>query len=153
MQRILLATIVLTTLVGCGDPPLNPVEGTVTLGGKSYDRLLVYFRPLDGPAKNYSIGVGETDKDGELGLRSTAGDGLAAGKYRVCFNCYVTKGRNAKPNASIGLSDEKSDDDQTLETEDIVPAPYNDPEASPVEFVIKRGITNIFEYDIPTSTK
>lgn len=147
MAPIIFAICSLSLFVGCGDPPLNPVEGTVTLGGKPYERLLVYFRPVGGKVDRFSMGVGETDKDGTLGLRSSAGDGLAAGKYRVCFNCYVAKGK------AVGLGEKADDDDRTLVTEDIVPAPYNDPESSPVEFVIQRGVTNLFEYDIPISTQ
>ena len=145
MLRFLWAAMVLVVLAGCGDPPLNPIEGKVTLGGKSYERLLVYFRPIGREVDRFTLGVGETDKDGILVLRSTAGDGLAAGKYRVCFNCYI-----AQNGGTQGLG-EKSDDDRTLVTKDIVPPPYNDPEASPVEFEIRKGETNTFEYDIPTS--
>jgi hypothetical protein len=38
------------------------------------------------------MGVGETDKDGVLSLRSSVGMVLAKGKYRVTFSCYVLKG-------------------------------------------------------------
>ncbi len=145
MLRFLLVGFLLTLVAGCGDPPLNPIDGKVTLDGKPYERLLVYFRPIGRKVDSFRMGVGETDRDGNLGLRSSAGDGLAAGKYRVSFNCYVSKNGKA-----VGLSSEKADDDRTLVTEDIVPEPYNDPESSPVEFTIQSG-TNTFEYDIPSA--
>ena len=148
MLRSLLLLLALSMFAGCGDPPLNPINGKVTLGGKSYARLLVYFRPVDGKADKFRMGVGETDKDGKLVLRSTAGEGLAAGKYKVCFNCFVAKKGSEEVIGGLG---EKSDDDRSLITEDIVPAPYNDPESTPVEFEIRRGDDNTFEFDIPTS--
>src|SRR6478735_9241891 len=59
---------------GCGGPPpLHPIKGKITLGGKSYNRLIVYFRPAEGKADEYNLGVGETDKDGILTLRSAGG--------------------------------------------------------------------------------
>lgn len=146
MFRLAFVVLALVVVVGCGDPPLNHIEGKVTLGGKSYSRLLVYFRPVGGKVNTYSMGVGETDKDGKLVVRSTAGDGLAAGNYRVCFNCYVSKGR------IVGLGEKADDSDRTLVTKDIVPPPYNDPEKSPVEFTIQRGVDNVFEFDIPASS-
>jgi hypothetical protein len=35
---------------GCGksDPPVYPITGKVTLGGKPYERVIVYFRPVNG---------------------------------------------------------------------------------------------------------
>jgi hypothetical protein len=149
-MRLLAVTsiILLTALTGCGDPALHQVSGKVTLGGKPYERLLVYFHPLTREPSIFSIGVGETSKDGTLVLRSTAGDGLASGKYRVSFACYVVQGSK---NRTVGLEDDKGDDKRQLDTKDIVPEPYNSPQESPVEFEIKAGVENIFEFDIPRS--
>lgn len=143
-----IASLAVLATVGCGDPPLYPVTGKITLNGKSYDRLLVYMDPVEDEVTAFNKGVGETDVTGKLVMNSTAStaeqQGLAAGKYRVHFNCWMQKGQ------AIGLSDEKPDDsNKTLETEDIVPSPYNDPLDSPVIFEVKRGQENVFEFDIP----
>lgn len=147
MMRTLLAISILTfAMVGCGDPPLYPITGKVTLGGKSYERLLVYFHPIDQEATAFTMGVGETTKDGSLGMRSTAGDGLAEGKYRISFACFVLQG-SAKQ--TVGLEGGKADDDRKHVTKDIVPAPYNSPQESPVEFDVKSSGENVLTFDIP----
>ena len=136
-------------LTGCGDPKLYPIEGKVTLGGKSYERLLVYLRPIGKPADSFTLGVGETDVKGVLGLRSTAGDGLAKGEYRVSFSCL----RMGNSKEQIGLG-EKADDNPNVKTFELVPArfvhgteEYEDAD-SPVTFEITSSENN-FEFDIP----
>ena len=135
--------------IGCGGaPPLHPVSGKVTLGGQSHDRLLVYFRPVDEPVTQFNLGVGETDKDGNLKLRSSGGMGLQTGRYRVTFSCFVL-GESA-----LGVDqkvDELSPGLQDAEPKQMVPPPYLEQEGgetSPVEFEIKSG-QNVFEFDIP----
>lgn len=144
----LIATSFLLLAVGCGDPPLYPITGKVTLGGQSYERLIVYMDPIDQEVTIFNKGVGETDVQGKLVMNSTASTpeetGLAAGKYRVYFNCWIQKGQ------SVGLSDEKPEDSgKTFEAVELVPPPYNDPYETPVTFEVKRGQENIFEFDIP----
>ena len=141
----------LASAAGCsGDPPLYPISGKVTLGGKSHERLLVYFRPLQEPVTRFNLGVGETDKDGNLALRSSAGMGLPAGKYRVTFSCFVL------PGASLGVDqkvDELAPGLQNLEPQQVVPELYRESAGdakSPVEFEIRSG-QNVFEFDIPTA--
>lgn len=135
-------------LNGCGgDPTLYPITGKITLGGKSYERLLVYFKPIEGEVTRFNMGVGETDKDGRLSLRSSAGMGLAGGKYRVTFSCYVVSG------VTLG-ADQKVDEIAGAETKipvEIVPEIYAETsgnENSPVVFEIQSG-ENIFDFDIP----
>lgn len=141
----LLALIGVPQLVGCGEPALHPVSGKVTLGGSSYNRLLVYFRPVDGSPQPYNMGVGETDAQGNLSLRSTAGMGMATGKYRVFFSCMTVKGQRG----GVGM-DEKADDDRRTQVVEIVPEIYRDENTSPVEFEITAG-DNEFIFDIPRS--
>ncbi len=130
---------------GCsGVPKLHPITGKITLGGKSYERLIVYFRPIDQELNQYTIGVGETDVRGDLTLYSTAGEGLAAGKYRVSFT--YTKVAGSKD--AVGL-DEKADDDPNAKLVEMVPPAYTDPDNSPLEFEVKAGEENFIEFDIP----
>ena len=138
--------LMLCALVGCGDPPLQTVAGKVTLDGKAYPRLIVYFRPMSGTPNEFNLGVGETDPSGKLTLRSTAGGGLQRGTYRVSFSCVVQV--NGK-GAIAGLSEEKADDDRKLVTKELVPERFLG-EESPIEFEVKTG-ENFFEYDIPAT--
>jgi hypothetical protein len=147
MTRIAAVSIFLCFIAGCGDPPLYPITGKVTLAGKPFERLLVYFHPADGKATAFTMGVGETAADGTLSMRSTAGNGLAKGKYRVSFACFVTRGSRG---ATVGLDSGKGDDNQRYEMkEDIVPPPYNSAEESPVVFEVSGSAINVFEFDIP----
>lgn len=137
----------LALMSGCGDPPLYPISGKITLGGKPYERLLVYFHPMDQKVTAFTMGVGETTKDGTLGMRSTAGNGLAKGKYRVSFHCNVFQGA---PNETVGLDGGKGDDNnQKREVRDLVPSPYNSALESPVEFEVSASGNNVLEFDIP----
>lgn len=153
LRRWLPAFVVMAMAVanslGCGgDPELHPVTGKVTLGGKSYNRLLVYMRPVEGKVNQFNLGVGETDVTGKLALRSTAGSGLAAGKYRVSFSCVQAAGSTS--NEALDPN-EKTDDDKNARPVEMVPAPYDDFEnanTSPVIFEIKPG-ENVYEFDIP----
>jgi hypothetical protein len=134
---------------GCGGPPpLHPIKGKITLGGKSYHRLIVYFRPVSGKVGEYNLGVGETDKDGNLTLRSSGGPGLMKGDYKVTFTCMVAP--NAKGNVAFG-SNEKPDDKGTVIMKELVPNPYDDKtsqESTPITFTVKSG-ENTFDFDIP----
>ncbi len=136
--------IVLICLVcaGCGDPPLFSLTGNVTLGGEPKERLIVYFDPIGEKVNEFNLGVGETDATGKLTLRSTAGNGLATGNYRVSFTYPVSESGK-----SSGLSDDKNEGSME-EIRDLVPPPYNDRQGSPVEFYIKRT-DNEFNFDIP----
>ena len=147
-MRWVMACLLFTTILmpGCGEPALYPISGKITLGGKPYERLLVYFHPIDRKASAFSVGVGETTNDGTLSLRSSAGNGLVSGKYRVSFACYVLQGSK---NTTVGLDSEKADDDRTHVTKDIVPSPYNSPEESPLEFTVSSKGNNFLEFDIP----
>ena len=140
--RTIIFLSILVTGMGCGDPELFSLKGKVTLGGEAKKRLIVYFDPINADVNKFNLGVGETDEEGNLTLRSTAGNGLAAGNYRVSFTYPVSESGQ-----SAGLSDKKNEE-TTVETIEMVPDPYCDRQNSPVEFYIKRA-ENEFTYDIP----
>jgi hypothetical protein len=130
---------------GCRkDTTLHTVSGKVTLGGKPYNRLIVYFRPISAKVTEYNMGVGETDAQGTMTLRSTAGNGLIQGKYRVAFSHLIV------PGAREAISmDQKQEMPKSVAPVEKVPEPYADWENSPVVFEVKANDENYFEYDIP----
>lgn len=133
---------------GCGGPPAqHPVSGKVTYGGKAYPRLMVYFRPASGEVTEYNLAVGETDKDGKLGIMSVHGGGLAAGEYKVTFALY----QDAKSGRAVGGSEKP--DESGVTARQVIPPPYDDTsskETTPVKFTVKSG-GNEFTFDIPKS--
>ncbi len=149
-QVLCIALIVsLGTAIGCGDPELFSLGGKVTLGGKPYERLIVYFDPVDRKVDSFHFGVGETDAEGNLSLRSSAGPGLAAGDYHVTFSCLIQE--QAASDKAIGLSD-KDESVNAVVPKELVPEPYRreNRENSPVEFTIRKA-DNVFEFDIPVN--
>jgi hypothetical protein len=132
---------------GCGlEPALHPVSGKVTVGGKTYSRVIIYFRPLEEKITKFNLGVGETDSTGNFMLGSNAGPGIAAGKYRVSFSCFQTA-----TGQTIDLEGAKPDERAGPAVREIVPAPYDaefNLESSPLIFEVKRG-ENVFDFDVP----
>lgn len=147
---LLLAVVGLGFLQGCqSEPELYPVSGKVTLGGRSFNRLLVYMYPMEGDVTPFNLGVGETDVTGKLSLRSTAGMGLAQGKYRVSFSCIQPE--NSSGQEAVDPNVKPDDDNRQLKLVDLVPEPYDNQSnarTSPEIFEIKAG-ENVFEFDIP----
>lgn len=135
-------------LPGCWGPPtIYPITGKVTLGGKSFERLLVYFRPIKGEVNSYNLGVGETDKNGELKLGSAGGQGIAAGEYRVSFSCVYLKSSGK----AVSSSEKPDDAGGGVVSIERVKPPYDaatSQESSPVLFKVKKG-ENRFDFDIP----
>jgi len=152
MRRII--GVVLMGLIaagaGCGkkDPPVHEVKGKVTLGGKAYPRLLVYFRPVSGESSGFNNAVGETDKDGNLTVRSTGGLGLQTGDYKVTFTCRMPKARSAAAD-KLGAGDKP--DEVGVEVVELVPDSHAETKANdttPVRFTVTSG-ENTFTFDIP----
>lgn len=145
----LLIGLILVVATGCSDPSTHDVTGKVTMGGKPYNRLIVYMRPVSGKADKFTTGVGSTDSDGNLAFGSNVG-GLAAGTYRVTFSLRVTpKNKSLKKDAK-GDEDRGGPEYQV----EAVPSPYDDvtsADSSPVEFEVSSSGDNRFEFDIPTN--
>jgi hypothetical protein len=154
MSARLALPFALLLAAGCGDPTVYPITGKVTLGGKPYERLIVHFRPVGRPASMFNIGVGETDKAGNLKLRASGGDGVEAGEYKVMFTLQVVK--SGKGNQAVG-ADEKPDEVAGGGTVvELVPDEYlagKGEETTPVRFTVKPGQENRFEFDVPAKKK
>lgn len=136
---------------GCGTkpPPVYDVHGKVTLKGKSYERLIIHFKPKSDAVTMYNLGVAETDKDGNFKtVMSGGGNGLQEGEYKVLFTLQTVKGRAV-------AADEKADDaGANVKVVEMVGKPYDvgsEAEAT-VFFTVKPG-DNEFNFDIPTTAK
>ena len=85
LKYALLSTLVMATLLGCGDsgPKTYKVSGTVKLGGKPVEGALVVFTP-SGEGKS---AVGSTNDKGEFKLSTFGpGDGAVAGSYKIAIS-------------------------------------------------------------------
>jgi len=153
MNRSLVAGLLglaTAVLAGCGkqDPPIYEVTGKVTLGDKAYPRLLVYFRPVSSDSTGFNNAVGETDQEGNLTVRSTAGLGLQAGEYKVTFTCMVPKSKSA---AAEKLTHADKPDEVGVTTVELVPRTHADKtaaETTPVRFTVGSG-GNVFNFNVP----
>jgi hypothetical protein len=153
MRIVLVALFAVLTVAGCGSkspPPIYPVTGKVTLGGKPYERLIVYFRPVGVDVNEYNLGVGETDKDGNLRMGSSGGVGVMAGEYKVTFHLQLMKTRQGT--RAVG-ADEKPDElGGGMTAVEMVPEAYRAgkaEETTTVRFTVKPDRENRFDFDVP----
>ena len=98
MRRLGLGIVLGAALLaaGCGGPPeLVPVTGTVKIDGKTYRAVRIHFEPLVPSQKTtvYQLGLGITDDQGKFSLKSSGGDGIEAGEYKVTFSRVVSGGK------------------------------------------------------------
>jgi hypothetical protein len=124
-----LLTLAVLSLTGCGDgkTPLNPVEGQVFFDKKPAHRAVIRLHPLTRAEAATRRPFARVEKDGSFRLGTyRAGDGVAAGKYRVTvsWNKATTAG--------------------DVEGESLLPARYQDPEQSGLPVVeIKEGANQL----------
>ena len=136
------------TVAGCGsNPTLYEVKGRVTLDGKPHERLLVYFRPVSGESTAFNNAVGETDADGNLTVKSSGGNGLETGEYKVSFSYQAPVKQTA---AAKKLTSDDKPDEMGIKVVEMVPDVYAEGKTidSEVRFKVTSG-ENVFEYDIP----
>lgn len=90
-NRILLSSLVLLCLAGCGKgngfPPRAAVSGTVSLDGKPLERGIVRFVPMDGtPGSKWSVPVSA----GSFSVQKKAGPTI--GRHRIEIESRDTAG-------------------------------------------------------------
>lgn len=141
--------VVALLAVGCGNsaPPVYPLSGKVTLGGKAYPRMICYFRPANGPADYWTIAVADTDAEGKIPrVRTNAGEGLPAGEYKVTFSCMVVKSTGA------AIKEGEKPSELGVKTVELVPDEYLEGvanETTPARVTVNRQGSNEFTIDIP----
>lgn len=123
VRRLGLAVLLvgLAGAAGCsGEPKLVPVTGTVTVNGKTFKGMRVYFVPKDPSViKNYASrqGFGITDDAGRFEVEGAHGKGLATGEYKLTFSLFKAGGKAIGPN-------QKPDEYGAKES---LPAEFTDP--------------------------
>jgi len=109
---VVLAGLLLSTLVGCGDAAARPqpvtVTGTATLNGQPIDSAVVTFLPVQGeyPA------VGRIE-NGEIVAITTLkdGDGLIPGEHRITV--FREQGEGGPVSNSVAIPSRFSNPDQS----------------------------------------
>jgi hypothetical protein len=117
---------------GCsGEPPLYPVEGTVTVGGAPLTTGDVLLYPDDGAKlSGQRLPQGKIDGNGAYRLSSAGRPGAPAGRYRVAVVAQTrTRPPNVPPNP-MGLyplipQEYLSESTTTLRLEVPAPAGYD----------------------------
>lgn len=138
MQRILLVSLVICVLGGCGERggiPRGAIKGTVTLDGAPVERGSIYFtlQPTDGAQ---SLVTGGAIANGQY--RLSAANGPAVGRNRVEIHGLFKTGKKiAKP---LGMPGEMVD-----EYVERTPPRYNS--ESTLECEVKPG-NNRFDADL-----
>lgn len=150
--RIVSVAVVVLLAAGCGPngPAVEPVEGTVTLGGSPLEAATVLFSPAGAaglPA------AGSTGADGKFRLTTVAanakgGAGAAVGDYVV-----MVRKIDAPPVVEVPTDHPDygkmatSNTGQPPKIKYIVPASYGDPKTSPLKASVTKG-ANTFTFDI-----
>lgn len=133
MTRSLLFVFLTCATVGCSSgPDLEPVSGTVTLGGKNLDKGTITFLSAAGAPVSTEI------KDGAFALPKEKG--LAPGKYKVSIDSPDGKTPEADPNAPPGPGG-------NFTSKNRIPADFNT--QSKVEVEVKTGVPNQFMFTVP----
>lgn len=133
MCRRLLTCGLVLALAGCGGGGgLEPVSGTVTLGGANLDTGTITFLSETGNPTSTSIANGAFALPKEKGL--------AAGKYKVSIDSPDGKTPEADPDAPPGPSG-------NFTSKNRIPAKYNVESTLQVE--VKAGQKNEFKFEIP----
>ncbi len=113
--------------LGCGDPgpQLEPVSGTVTVGGKPLAAGTVAFRPAAGnPTQHHPVGA--IGPEGRYELSTLGKPGAPPGKYKVLVfaDANTTPGKAAHPQPPVWLIDKKYTSEPTTDlTAEVVPSP------------------------------
>lgn len=135
LTRLLLTfSLMSCAAIGCSDwktRDMEPVKGRVTYKGQPLEFGSVMFQPFAGiPAS------GKIQPDGNFVLSTyKEGDGAAIGKHQVRIVCNERQ----RPGAAGESSDEKPTG------KSLIPAKYDNYDASEIEIEVVAGQENFFE--------
>ena len=131
----------LFALVGCGGDGIKiaEVEGTVKLGGKPLDKIMVEFWPeSDGPRS-----FGETDAEGHFKLKTDDGkrDGASVGSHKV-----ILKDSGVLGDKFMGRAGENMD--MAKGKKPRVSGKYASPETTPISKTVEADKKNEFDIEV-----
>lgn len=148
-----LALVSALLLTGCPEsgPPVEYVEGIVTLDGKPVEGVTVSFSPVD--LKVGSPAVGETDANGVYKLTATQGgspgSGTKAGEYQVALSKVKVAGSGPEVTGTDDPNYGKSPNPKPAPTqvEYIIPQKYENATTSGLKVTVKDGTNKGGEFN------
>jgi hypothetical protein len=96
-MRQIMSLAVLAFVVGCGGAsgpaplPLYPVTGSLIVGGKKLDNVIVQLIPATADSKG-KPGIATTDAEGKFVIRTNGDKGANPGKYKVVLGSSQPSG-------------------------------------------------------------
>jgi hypothetical protein len=140
--------LLVLVVAGCGKPPMQEVQGTLTLNGKPIGNCKVGFFPdtekFD--TNRHGFGFGVTNDKGEFKIQHPQGEqGIWAGKYKVTLVAWIDQSGK-----SLGIDTKPSEVSGGVRN--LFPDIYEAPSTTPERAVVKRG-ENTFNFDIVTDSK
>ncbi len=129
--------------IGCGPPPMQSVQGTVTLDGQPVGNCKVGFFPdvAQFNPDRHGFGFGVTDDQGKFTVQHPQGDkGIWAGKYKVTLVAWVDKAGK-----SLGIDTKPSEVPGGVHNR--FPDKYEAPSTTPEKVTVGSG-ENVFEFNI-----
>lgn len=154
MRTILLLAAIMC--LGCGKGlQVTAVTGKVTLNGEPLSAATVSFTPVtEGQGSN---AVGSTDSAGQYkltDLRSeTTGSGAEPGMYNVSIVWRKAAGPDLSQSEGESQGGIQGNESSQAAIADSVPAPYMSPATSGLTAEVKRGESNVFDFDLKRDFK
>jgi hypothetical protein len=170
LTAIVLCVIWGVPLLGCGraGPPVQVVQGTVTLDGQQIEGVAVTFTPVASGAGIQAFGT--TQADGSYSLSAfrgaKPGSGTVIGEYRV--TCTKVIGGDLPAEVPPPPYDAPAAEHEAWRKEEakrqrakptpvqyLVPKAYGDPETSGLKVTVKKGSNTgpEFRFDLKSDVK
>jgi hypothetical protein len=135
-------------LNGCGPagPPVNAVEGTVTLDGKPFDYVTVSFMS----ATTSDLGFAGTDAQGHYKLSMLGAKpetGIVVGEYTVIFDKTVPDGPRPTEAELANPDFDPSSKYNMDKTKQLVPKKYLSSSTSGFKVKVEKG-KNTFDFEL-----
>lgn len=137
VSRLVLGWAVVLVAAGCGNGSsefeIVPVRGVVTIDGKPLANAKIIFAPENGPSAN-----AESDSNGAFVLSSQGeGDGAVVGHHTVTVTARGSSHEDMKGSPLMPVPGQS-----------LIPAKYEDPTTSGLEFEVIDGKDNSFEIQL-----
>jgi hypothetical protein len=131
-------------LTGCGQPPMIEVHGTVRLDGKSVEGCKVGLFPdvTQFNPDRHGFGFGITGVDGTYAIVHPQGEGgIWPGDYKVTLVAWVDRNGNA-------VAADQKPSEVPGGVKNRFPEAYEASDTTPQRITVKKGESNVFDFDI-----